>query len=387
MANHPQLSTDGFALRLGLFYAAYFLFGGIQLPFFPLWLEARGLDPRTIGFIIAVPTMVRIVFTPVAAHLADRFAALKTALVIASAGGTLAMIVVGSVEGGLAILIALTLAAIFFSPTLAITDAYALVGLGARGRAYGPVRMWGSAAFIAANIGIGLLLDVIAPGDLIWLIVAALGLSVAAAVLLVPLEVRTPRADAPAVSPKMLWRNPAFFAVAAAAALIQGSHALYYGFSTLDWRAAGLGGATIGILWAIGVLAEIVLFAFSGRLPPALGPTVLLAIGAAGGIARWTAMAFEPPVAMLPALQLLHALSFGAAHLGTMAFLTRAVPKELAATAQATVATVSGIVMASATGLSGLLYAFSGSLAYLAMAAMALAGFACAVTADRLSRR
>jgi hypothetical protein len=70
-----------------------------------------------------------------------------------------------------------------------------------------------------------------------------------------------------------------------------------------------------------------------------------------------------------------------------MAFLARAVPKELAATAQATVATVSGVVMASGTGVSGVLYAFSGSLAYLAMAAMALAGFACAVTADRLSRR
>ena len=68
MAAAPQFSTDRFALKLGLFYAAYFFFGGVQLPFFPLWLEARGLDARTIGMVIAVPTLVRIVATPIITH-------------------------------------------------------------------------------------------------------------------------------------------------------------------------------------------------------------------------------------------------------------------------------------------------------------------------------
>ena len=153
----------------------------------------------------------------------------------------------------------------------------------------------------------------------------------------------------------------------------------------MEWRAAGISGITIGVLWGIGVLAEIVLFAFSARL--AIGPTMLLMLGAAGAILRWTAMAFDPPTAVLLPLQLLHAASFGAAHLGAMGFLARAVPRELAATAQGLVATVSGIVMASATGLSGLIYAASGSFAYLVMAAMALAGFACALMAHNLLRR
>ena len=156
--------------------------------------------------------------------------------------------------------------------------------------------------------------------------------------------------------------------------MVQGSHALYYGFSTLDWRAAGLDGTVIGVLWGLGVAAEIVLFAFSGRLPKSLRPTTLLAIGGLGAIVRWTAMAFDPPMALLPALQLLHAASFGAAHLGMMGFLARAVPRELAATAQGFVATWSGIVSASATFASGFVYAASGSLAYLLMAAMALIG-------------
>ena len=57
--------------------------------------------------------------------------------------------------------------------------------------------------------------------------------------------------------------------------MIQGSHALYYGFSTMDWRAVGLDGTLIGMLWGLGVAAEIVLFALSGRLPKALRPTTL----------------------------------------------------------------------------------------------------------------
>jgi PPP family 3-phenylpropionic acid transporter len=387
MAHQPQLSTDRFALKLGLFYAAYFLFGGIQLPFFPLWLEAKGLDASAIGLVIAVPMIVRIVAVPIITGTADRHRALKATLVISSAVGALAMTLVGLVEGAVAILVAFTIAAIAFSPVLSLTDAYALCGLGTRGRAYGPVRLWGSVAFIVGNIGAGILLGVIAPVYLIWLIVAALAVTTLAAIGLDSLGVAiSPPGEAPA-SPRLLWRSPAFLAVVAAASLTQGSHALYYGFSTLEWRAAGVSGTAIGALWGIGVLAEIVLFAFSARLPPVFGPAALLMVGAAGAALRWTAMAFDPPAAMLPVLQTLHAASFGAAHLGAMGFLARAVPRELAATAQGIVATASGIVMAAATGLSGLIYAASGSVAYLAMAAMSLVGLACALGAHRLSRR
>jgi PPP family 3-phenylpropionic acid transporter len=384
MAGAPQFSTDHFALKLGLFYAAYFFFGGVQLPFFPLWLEARGLDARTIGLVIAVPTLVRIVVTPFVTHQADRYGALKAVLVIGSIVGLFAMTAVGLAEGAIAILVAFALAMAALAPILSLSDAYALTGLAARGRSYGPVRLWGSVAFIAGNVGAGIALGLIAPGNLIWLIVSALVAVVLAAIALVPIDAGPrPAAAAPAHSPKSLLRSPVFLAVALASSMVQGSHALYYGFSTLEWRAAGLDGTVIGVLWGLGVLAEIVLFALSGRLPPALRPTVLLAIGGVGAVIRWTAMAFDPPTAVLPLLQLLHAASFGAAHLGAMGFLARAVPRELAATAQGMVATVSGIVTASATAVSGLLYAASGSLAYLLMAAMALVGLLSALYAGR----
>ncbi len=377
-------STDRFALKLGLFYAAYFLFGGVQLPFFPLWLEARGLDARTIGLVIAVPALLRIVATPIIAHQADRYRAIKTTLVAGSAVGLCAMTVVGWVDGPVAILLAFAVAMAALAPLLPLSDAYALSGLGARGRTYGSVRLWGSVAFIAGNVGAGFLLEWLAPGHLIWLIVSTLALVLAAALALTPLDAGPrPVALTPAPSPKILLRNPAFLAVVLASSMVQGSHAFYYGFSTMDWRASGLDGRLIGVLWGLGVAAEVALFALSGRLPTWLRPTALLAIGGAGAIVRWTAMAFDPPTAMLPALQILHAASFGAAHLGMMGFLARAVPRELAATAQGFAATWSGLVNASATFVSGFAYAASGSLAYLVMAAMALVGLTSALYAGR----
>src|SRR5262249_17810049 len=118
-----------------------------------------------------------------------------------------------------------------------------------------------------------------------------------------------------------------------------------------------------------------------------LSPTLLLVVGGAGAIVRWGAMAFEPPVALLPALQLLHACSFGAAHLGLMGFMARGVPRELAATGQGFVATASGLVNASATFASGMVYAATGSLAYLLMATMALTGVLSALYAGRMWQR
>jgi len=100
-------------------------------------------------------------------------------------------------------------------------------------------------------------------------------------------------------------------------------------------------------------------------------------LGAAGGALRWGAMAVGPPVALLPLLQCLHALSFGATHLGAIAFVARAAPAGLGATAQGYLAIALGIAMAVAMGLSGVLYGHYGALAYGAMALAACGGGVC----------
>jgi PPP family 3-phenylpropionic acid transporter len=317
--------------------------------------------------------------------MADRRDALRATMIVAAAAAVLGYALVGLAEGAPAIMLAFALASAFYTPLITLADAYALRALAERRRSYGPVRLWGSAAFIVGSFGAGFLLDVIRARDLIWLITAVTVLTALAACALAPLGRHVTVIRARTWPAKTLLRHKAFLAVAAAASLIQASHAVLYGFSTLDWQAAGLGGGTIGALWALGVIAEIVLFAVSGRLT--LGPLALLGIGAAGAVVRWTAMAFDPPFVLLPALQCLHALSFGATHLGAIAFIARSAPAEIGATAQGYLAVAQGLAMAAAMGISGVLYARYGGFAYGAMALMAaIGGFFALAAAGRMRR-
>jgi PPP family 3-phenylpropionic acid transporter len=387
MANNPHKFAGGdFALRLAVFYAALFITLGVQLPLLPIWLAAKGLDAGMIGVVLALPMVVRIFAIPAAALMADRRDALRLVIIIAVGASVVGFGALALAEGVFAIMTVFVLASTAYTPVMLLADAYALRGLAQWGRAYGPVRLWGSAAFIGATFGAGYLLDAMEPRHLIWLIVAAMGMTAVAAWLLAPLE--PGRGGPPAITPSARWllRDPTFLAFAAAASLIQASHAVYYGFSTIDWLAAGFDGVTIGALWALGVVAEIVLFAVSARLPSALTPTVMLLIGAAGAVIRWTAMALEPPAIALPAVQCLHALSFGATHLGTLAFVARVAPPGLATTVQGYIVVALGLVMAVAMVISGVLYGRYGGLAYGAMAVAASAGGLCALTAHRSGR-
>ena len=388
MPSNPQELTGGhFARRLALFYASLFVALGVQLPFLPVWLSARGLDAQTIGVVLALPMILRLFAIPMATRTADRYDALRAVIVAAAGAAVLGFAALGFAAGPLAIAALYALAATAFMPLMVLSDVYALRGLPHHRRAYGPVRLWGSVAFIVANVAAGYLLDAIEARHLIWLIVAATGFCAVAACMLAPLGGRPPGAPGATPPARVLWRDPAFIAVAAAASLIQASHALYYGFSTLDWQAAGFGGGTIGLLWALGVLAEIVLFALSARLPAAFSPSVLILIGGAGAVVRWTAMAIDPPTWLLPLLQCLHALSFGATHLGTLAFIARAAPTGLAATAQGYLAVVMGLAIAAATAVSGLLYGRFGATAYGAMALIAGAGMLAALVVHKRMAR
>jgi PPP family 3-phenylpropionic acid transporter len=336
--------------------------------------------------VLAAPMIVRVFAIPLAARAADRRDALRAAIMVASWLGAAGYVSVGLVEGALAILIAFTLASLAITPVLPLTETYALKGLTARGRAYGPVRLWGSAAFVLGTFVAGFATDVIPARHLIWLIVAASLFNALAAFALAPLSTGTSAFSEPPSLRQHPWRDPAFIAVLAAASLIQASHAVYYSFSALEWRAAGLDGSAVAALWALGVIAEIVLFAVSGRLPPFFRPITLLMIGAGGGALRWAIMAVNPPAAALPFLQLLHALSFGATHLGSLSFVARSAPAGQGATAQGYLSIAQGATMAAATGLSGWLYGAFGGRAYVAMALAAVAGGVAGYVAHRARR-
>ena len=366
-----QAASRRFATRLALFYATLFGLVGTHLPFFPVWLKAVGIDASWIGIITAVPSVTRFTVLPFITGLAERRQALRGAMMIAACVTALGFAAVGTQHQPIAVFLIFAVTACLWTPMTPLTDAYALRGVARYGLNYGPLRLWGSAAFVAGALTCGLLVEVIAAKHLIWVIASVAGLGALASFGLQPLG--HPRTAA-AVShgAGALLRDPGFLAIIVTSALIQGSHAAYYVFASIAWQQSGLGGLTIAGLWSLGVLAEIVVFALSPRLK--LQPALLVVIAAFCAVARWSITAQDPPIVVLAVVQLAHGLTFGLTMVGTMDLLVHHVPIHVMARAQGYLAACTGIVTSSASISSGMIFARYGQGVYYVMAAMALTG-------------
>ncbi|MEA2837723.1 MAG: transporter, family, 3-phenylpropionic acid transporter [Bradyrhizobium sp.] len=365
-----QFAAKRFAARLALFYGALFGLVGTHLPFFPVWLKAIGIDASWIGIITAVPSVTRFTVLPFITGLAEKRRALRCAMIATAFLSALGFAIIGCLHQPLAILLVYAVTACLWTPMTPLTDAYALKGVSRYGLNYGPLRLWGSAAFVVGALACGLLVDIIAAKHLIWIIVAVAGLGALVSLGLQPLEVAN-TARSVTTGAAALLRNPGFLAIIVAAALIQGSHAAYYTFASIAWQNAGLGGLTIAGLWALGVIAEIAVFALSPRFT--LSPAMLVIIAALSAVARWLITAQEPPLPVLAAVQLAHGLTFGLTQIGTMGLMVQHVPGHVMARGQGYLTACTGIVTSIASVLCGAIYAGHGQGVYYLMAAMALA--------------
>lgn len=383
--DQPQtrVSRLSFAWRLGFLYAALFLVVGCYLPYFPVWLAWRDLGPDQIAILLAAPLFTRILCTPAISFAADRLGGRRTILVALAWGSLLSFLLLWAVDGFWAMLFVSILLAVNFTTIMPLIETVAVSGIRNGALDYGRVRLWGSLSFIVASFGSGLIVGKIGPEVVMPLLVAATALMVLAAHLL-PREVSGRGPAAPSVLRGLkledavgLVQAPLFLLFLLAASLIQASHALYYSFGTLNWRTQGFPDGAIGLLWSVGVIAEVALFAVSGRVIAYCGTARLLMLGGLAASLRWAVMAFDPPLLPTALLQTLHAMSFGAAHLAAIHFMTHAVPEDRAATAQGVyAAVVAGLVLGAVTVACGPLYrAFAGE-AYSAMAVLALIGAA-----------
>jgi PPP family 3-phenylpropionic acid transporter len=366
-----QPAIRRFATRLALFYGTLFGLVGTYLPFFPVWLKAIGIDAAWIGIITAAPAVARFTVLPFVTGFAEKRQSLRGAMIVTAFATALGFSVLGMLREPVAVFIAFALTACMWTPLVPLTDGYALKGVARYGLNYGPLRLWGSAAFVVGALACGLLLDIVAATHLIWIIAAVACLGAVTSLGLQSLDAPSSR-PSELLGTSALLREPGFLAIIVAAALIQASHAAYYTFASIAWQNSGLGGLTIAGLWALGVIAEIALFALSPRFT--LSAATLLIIGALSAVVRWLIMAQQPPIAVLAVVQLAHGLTFGLTQVGTMGLLVHHVPTHVMARGQGYLTACGGIVTSIASIASGAIYAQYGQGVYYAMAAMALAG-------------
>jgi MFS transporter, PPP family, 3-phenylpropionic acid transporter len=375
-------------LRLSGYYAAVFLIVGIKAPFWPVWLAARGLGAREIAVLFAAAIWVNVATTPAIGALADRLGRRRAAMVVLCGIAIAGYAALWNAYDFWALLALTLVTATAQTALMPLGDSITLAAVRERGIDYGRVRVWGSVSFILAAMASGAALSRATAGGRGNN--AVLALVLVASVVLFAACVAVPAASRPAIGSSRwsalgtMARDRRFWRFIVVAAALQASHQVYYGFGTLYWRSLGFSDAVIGVLWAEGVVAEIVLFWLGTRLLDRLGPLGLMIAGGAAGIVRWGLMGLVPGLAAAFALQLLHALTFGATHLGAMNYLSRTVPPDAAATAQTLYAGASsgigsGLVMLGA----GAAYAQFGGRAYLFMAALSALGLLGALRLQR----
>ncbi|MGF6313181.1 PPP family 3-phenylpropionic acid transporter [Bradyrhizobium sp. i1.8.4] len=366
-----KVASRRFAVSLAAFYATLFGMTGVHLPFFTVWLKAVGIDATWIGIITAVPPVTRFTVLPLVTAAAERRQMLRGAIIATGFATALGFAVIGTQHQPFVLLAVYALTCCVWTPMVPLTDAYALRGVRQFGLSYGPLRLWGSAAFAVCALVSGFLLRYVAEVDLIWIITAVTVLGALAGLTLRPLG-RPAATAAPTAGAPRLLRNPTFLAIIASSALIQGSHGAYYIFASIAWQQAGFSGLTIAALWVLGVTAEIVLFALSPRFT--LPSATLVMIAAASAVARWAITAQDPPLAVLAVVQLGHGLSFGLTQVGIMGLMVHHVPVHVMARAQGYLAACGGIVASTTAIVSGMVYARFGLGVYDMMAAMAATG-------------
>ncbi len=386
-ARSPLFSdVRGYGVRVGLFYAALFLLYGVQIPFMPVWLDWRGLSASEIALVGAAPFFLRVIISPGLAIIADRTGQARTiilALALCVVG--LAIVLNFLVDHTLIALGAILLAISMIS-MMPLTETIAVQGVTSAGLDYGRMRLWGSLSFIAIGYVAGVAITANTAGMIIWFTLIACVATLLCSFLL-PRVITSPHANkdtSPERQPSIaatlkgaqaLIREPLFVCFLVAGGLVQAAHATFYTFGALLWQAQGISATWIAVLWAIGVVTEIIIFAYSERCLALLGAIGLMLVGAVAAVVRWTIMSFDPSLEALVPLQVLHGFTYGASHLGAIHFMRQAVGQNVMATAQALYGSVAaGIAMGFAMLLAAPLYETYAGASYLAMTALSVVG-------------
>jgi PPP family 3-phenylpropionic acid transporter len=380
-------------VRLCLFYAAIYLSSGVSLPYIGTYLRSRGMTGGEIGLILAVPLLLKPFTGPVLAVWADGFTLRRTPMVLLLVGAGLGYAGLLASSNLWWLILAWFIGQTLLSTVSPLIDVITLRRARTEGFNYGVPRGTGSSAFIAANLAMGAILTFAAPTIIAAWIAAACLVGAAAAALAVPPERVHAEGAKPARSERWkglgdLVRDRTFVLAVVTAGLIQGAHAFYYGFSAILWRKQGISEPMIGVLWGVGVAAEVGFMWFLEPLRRRWGPERFLILGAAAAVLRWTCYAFEPPLWALFPLQSLHAMTFAASFLASLRLIEKLTPPTNASAAQAiNSALSSGFTLGVATLCSGPLFDAFGPFGYLAVAAMALLGLGGAILLNRRAGR
>ncbi|ELB2103781.1 3-phenylpropionate MFS transporter [Vibrio parahaemolyticus] len=356
------------------YFLGFFFAYGVYLPFWSLWFKEQGVSSTDIGLLVGLGLATRCVANLVITPRVHRVEHLMPTLRWLSFA---ALIFVGFhfFTGGSFWLMAL--ATVLFNlccgPVVPLSDAMANYYARLKMLDYGRTRLWGSIAFIAGSTVVGFLVAEFGSDMILYTAMVGVFFSLLFAMRSInPMPVT--RGDQHAERPKLsaLLTDKSVVKFLVLVSLIQGSHAAYYGFSAIHWKAAGHSEDVTGYLWSLGVAAEVAVFALSKRLFAGWALRTLFIVAACGVMMRWGMTAATTSIVALVIVQLLHGVTFATAHIAAIQYIQNSEEHKMVALQALYNAIPLGAFIALMTVLSGWGYEHWGALVFWGMAAMGL---------------
>lgn len=283
-------------------------------PYWGVYLKSLGYSSQDVGVISAIILGTRIIAPNFWGWLADKT---QQRLRIIRQGSALACVFFAGVlinQHYSWLVLVISLYTFFWHAVLPQFEVITLSYLGNQYQRYGQIRLWGSLGFMAAVVGLGLLFDffpihflpisMLSFLILIWL--SSLSLKA------VPVQ-KTHESSQGFLS---LVFQPAIICFLLASFLLQLSHGPYYTFYSLYLQEHYHYSSTAtGLLWALGVLAEVAIFLVMPKIMHRFDVRVLLLATFLVTAFRWYLIGYCANwLWVLLFAQLLHAVSFGVAH-------------------------------------------------------------------------
>lgn len=315
----------GSARWLGLGYFTYFFCYGIYLPFWGVWLKGTGLDAEKIGLLLGCGMVARFVGSLLIASQVKNPGRLITALRLLALMTCLFAAGFWVGEQWMWLLTVMIGFNLFFSPLVPLSDALAATWTQQIGLAYGPVRLWGSLAFVISSALTGVLVSAYSSQAILLLLSIGVIAMLAGMMLRPATQPQGHERQSAAGGGWQEWRDllreNAVWRFMLCVTLLQGAHAAYYGFSAIWWQESGYSASTVGYLWSLGVVAEIIVFALSSRLFRRWRARDLLLLSGICALIRWGLLGASTALPLLIVAQILHCGSFTVCHLAAMRFI------------------------------------------------------------------
>jgi MFS transporter, PPP family, 3-phenylpropionic acid transporter len=372
------------AANFAFFFFAYYGYAGIFMPYASLFFADRGMTAAQIGFLMSLMQVMRIFGPNLWGWVADRSGRRVSVLRMTALAALVSASGLLFCHSFLQFVIVMTLLNTFTSSQTPLSEALMLSELQGDLTHYGPLRLWGSVGFIVLVTLGGTLFDWYGVGMLPAAAIAMLVAVWFASLRLNESSHGHAHHDAPSVFAVLKQR--AVIAFFSSTFLMVAAHSALYVFYSLYLAQIGYSKTTIGLMWSLGVIAEIVFFFYQAHIFRRIPVRTLMIASLVVGVGRFLMIGFgAQSLVLLLVAQLLHAVTFGVHHSASIATLQRWFSGPLQARGQALYVSVSYGLGGTAGGLVLSMFwdKFGAQAVYLVAAAFTLVGAATAVLSFR----